>query len=379
MPDITNEHLMKLIYRLIKKVDLIEEKLNRVLEVVETEKTKQSGKFQLEEQEEFKFYPIGNDEELDFISTKIESDEMYKMNLRNFIKSIPYFTLEDIFTEDFLCDFDEADMLEALIPFEEIFVYLKRKEGMNENNIKTLVTTELTRIKCRIRNRGNSKRKRKFDEFNISKTSSETYIEAISDQKIDSEFIEFVEIEDHTQTDTIHGNETKSIKKLIPVTYMEDTKQENLYEGYSKTEDYSDDEEYFKRIENDRELRKVCEKIKTDPAYLKSVRKQMLRAAEGRNFTLSFLFSADFIDDYNLLGILGKKDLTKLPPYTHIYLYIKRKLGTPAHEIATQARNEFKQMKNRSFQKKFRHRQKLKQANNAENKETEESKEKVGH
>lgn len=66
---------MKLIYRVIKKVDILEEKLDRLL--VEREeklplKTVDYG---------FSFTPISNDKELQTVTKKIQHEAYYKENL----------------------------------------------------------------------------------------------------------------------------------------------------------------------------------------------------------------------------------------------------------------------------------------------------------
>uniref|UniRef100_A0A336LSG6 CSON002469 protein n=1 Tax=Culicoides sonorensis TaxID=179676 RepID=A0A336LSG6_CULSO len=363
MPDITNEHLMKLIYRVIKKVDLIEEKLNQVIDYVESQKKHQPDKSQLEEEDEFKYRPIGNDKELDYISTKIENDEIYKRNLRNHIKSIPYFALEDIFTEDFLCEIDEEKPLEDLIPYEDIFVYLKRKEGMINKNIKSLASSELARIKDRIKHRKDLSKKRKIEEcYN----SNESFNERTKNEEIESEFIEFVEVDDDTQSETDEESNQKSAKKLVPVTYIKEVK---------KTEDYldDDDDDYFTKIENLQDLARVCEKIRTRPSYLKSVRKQFLRSCEGGMIRLNDLFTEEFISGYNISGLHGMKNLTKLLPYQTIYLYIKKKLGISMNDIEAQARAEVNQIKGRLRTKRSRIKKRLQQENKTENKEIEDN------
>lgn len=80
MPDVSNKDLMKLIHRVLKKVDQIEEKLNVLLEG-------KNSNYQMDEEEyknsdyDFKYTPIENDEDLDRVSIKIEKDEHYKRNL----------------------------------------------------------------------------------------------------------------------------------------------------------------------------------------------------------------------------------------------------------------------------------------------------------
>lgn len=97
MPDISNEDLMKLVYRVIKKVDTLEEKLERVLEkqdevlfylVGNRTRKPSKSKFRVDEDEDFeeldyafKFSPIVNDAELDHVSQKIDQDERYRRNL----------------------------------------------------------------------------------------------------------------------------------------------------------------------------------------------------------------------------------------------------------------------------------------------------------
>lgn len=77
MPDISNEDLMYLIHRVIKKVDLIEEKLDRVLERCRfLPKTLEFG-----EVDNFRFKPINSEEELQQISEKILEDEEYQRYL----------------------------------------------------------------------------------------------------------------------------------------------------------------------------------------------------------------------------------------------------------------------------------------------------------
>lgn len=83
MPDISNEDLMKLVYRVINKVDTLEEKLDEVLFVLKGKRKR--PKVQMEDFPEidynFDFTPIGNAEELEHVSQRIEQDEGYRKNL----------------------------------------------------------------------------------------------------------------------------------------------------------------------------------------------------------------------------------------------------------------------------------------------------------
>lgn len=82
MPDVSNQDLMKLIYHVIKKVDVIEQKLDQLLE----EKEKVSNCFvpdpvneaQHEIDYDFYYSPIKNANDLILVSKKIKHDEVYK-------------------------------------------------------------------------------------------------------------------------------------------------------------------------------------------------------------------------------------------------------------------------------------------------------------
>lgn len=81
MADISNNDLMKLINRVIQKVDIIEEKLDKLLE--EKDKT---PKCEVDEEFEeisfsFKYALIRNAEELHLISTKIKQNKKYRSEL----------------------------------------------------------------------------------------------------------------------------------------------------------------------------------------------------------------------------------------------------------------------------------------------------------
>lgn len=77
MPEVSNELLLKSINNLIKKVGVIEEKLDRVLE----EQQKNSADIGLNLARRFKFTPINTEEELQRVSNKILHDEQYQRNL----------------------------------------------------------------------------------------------------------------------------------------------------------------------------------------------------------------------------------------------------------------------------------------------------------
>lgn len=72
MPDISNEDLMKLIHRVITKVDIIEQKLDKLLE----NKRKASESLEPE-----LYRPIGNSSDLHLVSKKIYHDDDYTANL----------------------------------------------------------------------------------------------------------------------------------------------------------------------------------------------------------------------------------------------------------------------------------------------------------
>lgn len=86
MPDISNEDVMKLVCRVMKKVDILEEKLDEVLSVLVGQRRE---KRVVEDEEEFgeeidytfKFSPIGSDEELEYVSRNMDEDENYRKNL----------------------------------------------------------------------------------------------------------------------------------------------------------------------------------------------------------------------------------------------------------------------------------------------------------
>lgn len=93
MPDISNEDLMKLVCRVMKKVDTVEEKLDQVLYVLMGKRKTKRPRLDDEEFDEeidytFKFSPIGSEDELNRVSKNIDEDERYRRNLVRFQKLI---------------------------------------------------------------------------------------------------------------------------------------------------------------------------------------------------------------------------------------------------------------------------------------------------
>ena len=77
MPDVSNEDLQILIYRVIRKISGIEEKLSNVLDWIETEKQKTK----LVNEEEFSYTPINDEDDLKYVNQKISTDPKYLADL----------------------------------------------------------------------------------------------------------------------------------------------------------------------------------------------------------------------------------------------------------------------------------------------------------
>lgn len=91
MPDVSNEDLMKLIQNVIKKVDVIEQKLDLLLEEREKASNCLESNY-ANESVSFHYCPIKNATELKLVSKKINEDEVYKKklvshSLENFVLS----------------------------------------------------------------------------------------------------------------------------------------------------------------------------------------------------------------------------------------------------------------------------------------------------
>lgn len=88
-----------------------------------------------------------------------------------------------------------------------------------------------------------------------------------------------------------------------------------------QSDNEDEDEDFiFTPIRDDNQLKKVTQKIQTDPRFLKHLRLQIVEDSDDGKITLKQLFTADFIDGYNLSGIRGKKRLIDLPLYKSVYL-----------------------------------------------------------
>lgn len=73
MPDVSNEDLQKLIYRVIQKISGLEEKLSNVLDWIEIEKQRN--------EEEFFYTPINDENDLKYVNEKILNNPKYLADL----------------------------------------------------------------------------------------------------------------------------------------------------------------------------------------------------------------------------------------------------------------------------------------------------------
>lgn len=88
-----------------------------------------------------------------------------------------------------------------------------------------------------------------------------------------------------------------------------------------QSDNEDDDEDFiFNPIRDENQLKKVTQKIKSNPRFLKQLRLQIVEDSNDGKITLKQLFTADFIDGYNLSGIRGKKKLIDLAIYKSVYL-----------------------------------------------------------
>lgn len=133
MPDTSNDDLKQLIQHIIKRIDVIESKLDLLLvEKNEPQCTIPTITTPLDDcnvDQTFEFAPIANDEDLELVSTLIEEDGRYVENLRLMLLNKDKFSLEDVFTETFLLQYNLTGLygkrkLEGLSPYELIY---KRK------------------------------------------------------------------------------------------------------------------------------------------------------------------------------------------------------------------------------------------------------------
>lgn len=80
MPDFTNQNVVQLIHYVVKRLDCLEEKFERILEVLEVNRG-----ISIEDQRlpQFNFKPIDDDQDLEYVSSRIETDQNYLEKLVN--------------------------------------------------------------------------------------------------------------------------------------------------------------------------------------------------------------------------------------------------------------------------------------------------------
>lgn len=74
MPDYTNQNVVQLIHYVVKRLDRLEEKFDRILEVLDA-----TRRDSIEDQDPspFDFKPIDDDRDLEYVSSRIETDQNY--------------------------------------------------------------------------------------------------------------------------------------------------------------------------------------------------------------------------------------------------------------------------------------------------------------
>lgn len=74
MPDYTNQNVVQLIHYVVKRLDRLEEKFKRILEVLDA-----TRRDSIEDQDPspFDFKPIDDDRDLEYVSSRIETDQNY--------------------------------------------------------------------------------------------------------------------------------------------------------------------------------------------------------------------------------------------------------------------------------------------------------------
>uniref|UniRef100_A0A336LVU3 CSON002467 protein n=1 Tax=Culicoides sonorensis TaxID=179676 RepID=A0A336LVU3_CULSO len=343
MPDVSNEDLMKLIYRVIKKQDALEKTMHKVLELIESKKIPLP-------KTEFKFYPVANQGELEHICKKIEKDPDYKQSLIRFLERKNDVQIDDLFTEDFLFEFNIKGVngkksLEGVPLFDEIFVELKRRQGLSEKQITTVVMQVLRHIKSRIYMRIQRSRKKHGSSVHENKSSNEERSESL---EVDSTEIpiqaEYIDMDYLIKDESDDDSES-------PETYFDDDEEEEVLD------EYRDELNTFRPIKNDHELKTISEKIRTDPQYTRKTSLQLVTASSDGIVKLSQIFALEFMKDYALHVGNKKKRLSILLPYKAFYFDIRKKLGDSLKEIESDAALEIQSMHNR-YKNQLQHKNK---------------------
>uniref|UniRef100_A0A336MY51 CSON002870 protein n=1 Tax=Culicoides sonorensis TaxID=179676 RepID=A0A336MY51_CULSO len=333
MSDVSNEDIMKLIYRIIKKQDVMEKTLNKVLELVESQKKDFSKKYHIADSSDFLFYPIANDEELQKVSEKVQKNSDYRNALLKFLGKKRDVIIEDLFTPDFLygCNIKGLNGkkgLESMVLYDQIFIPLKKREGIPEKHITKVVANSLENVKRRINRRVKLGQQPPIQDNKAINNQEDLSLEMDCNEipEIEEEFIDMDEMvknesdfEEHDDTDIEEEED-----KVLPISLND-----------------------FKPIKNDKELKTISDNIRKDALYTKKTRLQLVTASSDGLVKLSQLFDMQFMKDYNLYGIAGKKNLSKLLPYKTFYFEIRKELGDSLKEIETQATREIQMMHNR--------------------------------
>ncbi|XP_063705757.1 uncharacterized protein LOC134834884 [Culicoides brevitarsis] len=348
MPDYSNEDLVKLIHRVINKVNTLEDKIDQVLiELKNNQQTKQAVRFIHRGEEgfedldfDFKFTPIGSEEELAEVTQTIENDPQYRKKLLAYISSKGNFTIEHLFTDVFLFDYNLSGAngkrkLEGIVPFEQIYMYLKMKESLTEDEIKRELVEKLTKIKNRVYKRRSLQQKR------TATPAQETHFEeqrVAPRYKIEEQIVVEDPIEEVQEEEEDLSHETYTEPGQI---FIEETIEHEMpYHEY--------DEEYaFSPINSDADLEAVTQKIRNNPQYLKQLRLHLVNESDNGQITLEQLFTVEYLQDFNLYGRQDNRKLADLVPYKALYFYLKKHTGLDLKQIELDASNELKRLKNR--------------------------------
>lgn len=192
--------------------------------------------------------------------------------------------------------------------FIPTFLDLKGKTGLTSKEIKKIAVDELGRVKHRVHERISLKRRRsqrkEVEDENVEEflEEEEEYLEqepSASNLGMVEEFIDVVEdTGDSTTMDT--------------TTYAEAVESPHQEQSTEADED-------FTPISNDRELKKVSQKINSDPIYLKNLRLRVVEESQEGICSLEQIFTGEFLRGCNMFGTFEQRKLPDLVPYKAIY------------------------------------------------------------
>ncbi|XP_063705077.1 uncharacterized protein LOC134834369 [Culicoides brevitarsis] len=257
--------------------------------------------------DDFAFRPIENQKEAISLANKLRSDEGFAQRLHKFLSAKGDLKLDDMYSPRYLCS-QTFVMLNKTLLFKNVFVRIKKNEGYTEASIENYVVQKIRDIK-------EARRKYELEKMNhlqgvVKIPVISQVLSAMHEQEAEND--EEMDIEEENGMGDLEPGE-------IPIKIEKPESPDPSF--------------VFTPIQNDAELKQISKKIRQDSLYKTQLRRFIKKIG---NFTVTDLFTETF-----LLSLLeGKNELhtlQTLEPFEQIYVFLKFTAGEGSQDTIRQS------------------------------------------